>query len=35
MPDERVDIADDLDMVRIYLLVMLDIGEVVQEGRLA
>jgi acetylornithine deacetylase len=27
MPDERVDIADYLDMVRIYLLAMLDICE--------
>jgi acetylornithine deacetylase len=27
MPDERVDIADYLDMVRIYLLTMLDICE--------
>jgi acetylornithine deacetylase len=28
MPDERVDIADYLDMIRIYMLVMLDICEV-------
>ena len=28
MPDERVDIADYLDMIRIYILTMLDICEV-------
>ena len=28
MPDERVDIPDYLDMIRIYMLVMLDICEV-------
>ncbi len=27
MPDDRVDIADYLDMIRIYLLAMLDICE--------
>ena len=27
MPDERVDIADYLDMIRIYILTMLDICE--------
>ena len=28
MPDERVDIADYLDMIRIYLLTILDICEI-------
>jgi acetylornithine deacetylase len=28
MPDERVDIVDYLDMIRIYLLTILDICEI-------
>jgi len=28
MPDERVDVPDYLDMIRIYMLAMLDICEV-------